>query len=66
MDNAINGNQPQSDEEALAAVAASAGVELPKAIADLFSRPIAHPVVVDKQDIEAEILRFLEPADTAD
>ena len=66
MDNAINGNQPQSDQEALAAVAASAGVELPKAIADLFTRPIAHPVVVDKQDIEAEILRFLEPADTAD
>jgi threonine synthase len=60
MDNAINGNQPESDQAALTAVAASAGIEVPQAIASLFTRPVAHPVVVEKQDIEAEILRFLE------
>ncbi len=59
MDNAINGNEPESDEAALAAVASSAGIEVPESIAGLFSRPIAHPVVVEKQDIESEILRFL-------
>jgi hypothetical protein len=29
-------------------------------IARLFERPIVHPVVVDKGDIESEILNFLE------
>jgi threonine synthase len=60
MDNAINGNDPESDQAALAAVAASAGIEVPAVIAELFSKPIAHPVVVEKQDIESEILQFLE------
>jgi threonine synthase len=60
MDKAINGNQPESDQAALAAVAASAGIEVPAAINDLFSRPVVHPVVVDRQHIEAEILTFLE------
>jgi hypothetical protein len=60
MDNAINANQPESDQVALAAVARSAGVEIPQAIANLFKRPIAHPLVVDQQDIESEILKFLE------
>jgi threonine synthase len=60
MDNSINANQPESDQVALAAVARSAGVEIPQAIADLFKQPIAHPLVVDQQDIESEILKFLE------
>jgi len=60
MDNAINGKEPESDQAALAAVAGSAGIEVPAAIAGLFSRPIVHPVVVEKQDIESEILQFLE------
>lgn len=60
MDKAINGNEPESDQVALAAVAASASIDVPEVITSLFSRRIAHPVVVDKQDIEAEILAFLE------
>ncbi len=60
MDNAINTNHPESDQEALTAVATSAGIEVPESIASLFTRPVAHPVVVEKQDIEAEILQFLE------
>ncbi len=49
MDNALNGNQPGPDQAALAAVAARAGIEVPRAIADLFERPIAHPTVVDQR-----------------
>jgi len=60
MDNSINANQPESDEVALASVASSAGVDIPDVIANLFKQPIAHPLVVDKQDIESEILKFLE------
>jgi threonine synthase len=64
MDNAINANQPKSDQAALSAVAASAGIEVPRAIADLFAKPIAHPLIVAKQDIENEILKFLESSDS--
>ena len=60
MDTAINGNQPDSDQAALAAVAASAGIDVPAAINQLFTRPVVHPVVVDPPDIETEILTFLE------
>ena len=60
IDNAINDHAPASDVEALRSIAASAGIEIPAAIAALFDKPVAHPTVVDKQDIEAEILSFLE------
>lgn len=60
IDNAINGNQGQSDRAALDAIASSAGIEIPAVIAALFDKPVAHPVIVEKQEIEAEILRFLE------
>jgi threonine synthase len=63
MDDAINANQPKSDQAALAAVAASAGIEVPRVIADLFAKPIAHPLVVSKQQIENEILKFLAASD---
>ena len=61
MDNAINGNEPESDQQALESVATAAGIKVPEAIADLFEKPIAHPDVVEKQSIENEILKFLEP-----
>ena len=60
MDQAITGNAPDSDEAALASVSASASVAVSPAISALFDRPVAHPVVVDKVDIESEILSFLE------
>ncbi|MDH3632887.1 MAG: threonine synthase [Gammaproteobacteria bacterium] len=61
MDNAINGSEPASDQQALESVAAAAGIKVPETIADLFEKPIAHPDVVEKQAIESEILKFLEP-----
>lgn len=60
IDHAINNNKAQGDQSALASIAATAGIEVPGVIADLFTRPIAHPSVVEKQAIEAEILNFLE------
>jgi len=60
VDNAINGSHAESDQQALAAVAERAGIAVPPMIAGLFERPIVHPVVVDKDDIESEILNFLE------
>ncbi len=60
IDNAINDHSPDSDVEALRSIAATAGIEIPTVIAELFDKPVAHPTVVDKQDIEAEILAFLE------
>ncbi|MBT8433280.1 MAG: threonine synthase [Gammaproteobacteria bacterium] len=62
MDNAINGTDPDSDQQALKSVAAAAGIEVPDAIAGLFEKPVAHPDVVEKQAIESEILKFLESA----
>ncbi len=61
IDQAINGNVAQPDRVALDSIAATAGVELPRVIAELFDKPVAHPAVVEKQDIEAEILNFLDP-----
>ncbi len=63
VDDAINASEADSDQAALASVATSAGIEIPQVIAQLFNKPIAHPVVVEKQAIEAEILSFLETAD---
>ncbi len=59
IDQAINAQHPRSDYDALQSIAASAGIEVPAQIARLFELPVAHPGVVDKQEIEAEILNFL-------
>ena len=63
IDQAINGGALKGDYEALSSIAASAGIEIPAAIAGLFEKPVAHPGVVDKQAIESEILGFLESAE---
>ena len=60
VDQAINGGQRQPDRAALAAVATTAGIEVPAVIAGLFDKPIAHPDIVDRQAIESRILEFLE------
>ncbi len=60
IDNAINAHKPDSDQAALESVAKTAGINVPEIIARLFDKPIAHSGVVEKQAIEAEILKFLE------
>ncbi|UCH38784.1 MAG: threonine synthase [Gammaproteobacteria bacterium] len=63
IDEAINGNRSQNDRAALDAVAASAQIDVPAIIDDLFDKPVAHPGVVEKNAIEAEILDFLTGSD---
>ena len=60
IDHAINANEADSDQVALQSVSAAAGIKVPGVIAGLFDKPIAHPEIVEKQAIEAEILKFLE------
>ena len=61
VDAAINSNEAQPDRAALESIANSAAIDIPRAIAALFEKPVAHATVVDKADIEAEILEFLSP-----
>ena len=63
IDEAINGNRSHNDRAALDAVAASAHIDVPATINDLFEKPVAHPGVVEKNAIEAEILGFLAGGD---
>ena len=60
IDSALNANATDSDQAALASVAKTASIDIPEVIAKLFSKPIAHPTVVERPAIEGEILKFLE------
>jgi threonine synthase len=60
VDQAINGGALQADREALQSISSAAGIEIPAVIADLFTKTVTHPGVVEKQAIEGEILKFLE------
>ncbi|NPA72551.1 MAG: threonine synthase [Gammaproteobacteria bacterium] len=56
---AITGEKVSNDQAALEMIADRAKVTIPTQISALFSKPIAQKTVVDKQDIEKEILAFL-------
>lgn len=60
IDEAISGNRPDSDQDALRHIAELSGRTVPPMIASLFDKPVVHPEVVAKQDIEDTILAFLE------
>ena len=53
------GENFEKDLDALAWVSKRANVSVPERIAELFDRPVIHDTVVDKNDIEKEILDFL-------
>jgi len=57
---ALTGQQGESDLDALKAIAEKADIDIPTQIAALFDRDIAQRTVIDKDDIEKEILGFLE------
>ncbi|MFT5657877.1 MAG: threonine synthase [Gammaproteobacteria bacterium] len=59
IDQAITGNSPGSDKQALESIAATANIGIPQVIQALFDKPICHDKVIDKQLIEAEIMAFL-------
>ena len=53
------GHACESDKEALAWVGERYGATIPPMILALFEKPVVHDTVVDKEAIEAEILRFI-------
>ena len=56
---ALTGETGQSDIDALKAIASEANIQIPDSINDLFDKEITQSTVIDKQDIEKEILAFL-------
>jgi threonine synthase len=57
--NALTGEVDAHDIDALKSIAAEAGVKIPKMINDLFAKPVAQSTIIDKEDIEKEILSFV-------
>ncbi|MCK5697522.1 MAG: threonine synthase [Gammaproteobacteria bacterium] len=57
--NALTGEQDANDSDALESIAKEANINIPAIINDLFSKEIAQSTIIDKQDIEQEILNFL-------
>ncbi len=58
--NALTGETGGNDKEALDAIARKANIEIPAMISELFGKEITQNTVIDKQDIEKEILAFLD------
>jgi len=59
IDEAITGNAGNPDQQALESVARAAGIEVPGVIRALFNKPVCHDKVIDKVEIENEIMRFV-------
>lgn len=56
---ALTGENGGQDREALKAISAIAHTPVPPMIEALFDRPVAQDKVIDKQDIEREVLAFI-------
>jgi len=56
---ALTGEQGISDIDALESIAREADIVIPEMIKGLFDKEIAQNTIIDKQDIEKEILDFL-------
>jgi len=57
--NALTGEEDAQDIVALESISKTANVEIPSIINELFSKNIVHDSVIEKEDIEKEILKFL-------
>lgn len=57
--NALTGEVDTHDLDALKSIAKEAGIEIPAVINDLFTKEITQKTVIEKEQIEAEILAFL-------
>jgi threonine synthase len=55
----LTGAQGSHDIDALKSISLASGKPIPPMIQQLFERPVAQPTVIDKQDIEREVLKFL-------
>ena len=57
--NALTGEQDAHDIDALVSIAREAEIEIPGQISALFEKKITQKTLIDKEDIEQEILAFL-------
>ncbi|WP_457666266.1 threonine synthase [Thiolapillus sp.] len=57
--NALSGETDSRDIDALKSIARLAHTEIPARINALFSKPVAQTTLVDKEDIEKEVLAFI-------
>ena len=57
--NAITGITDAKDIDALALIAKTANLKIPAMIEELFTKPVVQSSVIEKRDIEKEILNFL-------
>jgi threonine synthase len=60
IDNALTGQQDSHDIDALKSIAETVKIDIPAVIRDLFDKPVTQASVIDKEDIEKEILAFLD------
>ena len=59
IDAALTGKIDSSDEQALESISSVASIEIPAVISALFTKPVCHDSIIDKNDIEAEVIRFV-------
>lgn len=57
--NALTGEKDANDIDALLSISVTAKLPIPEMIKGLFTKPITQDTVIDKEDIEVEILKFL-------
>jgi len=57
--NALTGEEDTQDIDALKSISEKANMPIPKPISDLFNKPITQDTVIDKQNIEKEIISFI-------
>ena len=56
---ALTGEQDAHDIDALRSISETAKLPIPPMIATLFDKPVAQDTVIDKQEIENEVLSFI-------
>jgi len=57
--NALTGERDAKDIVALKSISKTANVKIPPMINELFTKKIIHDTIIEKEDIEKEILKFL-------
>ena len=57
--NALTGEEDTRDIDALKSISKVAGLSIPAMINELFTKEIAQKTIIEKEDIESEILKFL-------
>ncbi|EQB35534.1 threonine synthase [Sulfurimonas hongkongensis] len=57
--NALTGESDAKDIVALKSISKTANVKIPEMINELFTKEIIHDTIIEKEDIEKEILKFL-------